>query len=290
MVPPADVKTYDQVYEPSYQNVIQGPPPALLSFRAPGSQRAGSEPRGRPVEPPYETLKARLAEGVTPYEPEDTYEPVSGGRLYDDVAAELDSGPYQSLGGPREPDYETLRAMRGEEGDYDLVPARSGASQVYDSLSGNYENCRFGAVEPAGHAEVPDLLKGASEQAPAADIPPEILALYAKVVKSKKSNRDSGEVVPTALPRAANDSACPSSPGSSAASSYTRNLINKFNKLAKTDDELEQQPATGPPPTEERVQYTQIDCPPDGAEVRRPATDPVVYSTLRPLPPVPPGT
>jgi len=286
-ISPSDVKTYDQVYEPSYQNVIQGPAPALLSFRVPGTSQRTS----RPVEPPYETLKARL-QASTDEDPEDPYEPIeaAAGRVYDDVAEEPSSGPYQSL---REPCYETLRGRGGggEEGVYDLVPGGRAepVSSEYDvpGAAGNYENCRFETA--ATPSEVPDLLKGASSGQSSADIPPEILALYAKVVKSKKRHRDGVEQQP--LPAGA-DSACPSSPGSSAASSYTRNLIDKFNKLTRTELPSDADVPPPPPSGDERVHYTQI-CPTDGnigggSAVRRPPAEPVVYTTLRPLPPVPP--
>ncbi|XP_037090927.1 uncharacterized protein LOC119111212 [Pollicipes pollicipes] len=276
VLPPADVKTYDQVYEPSYQNVLESAPPALLSFRAAGSPRPSSlepeRPRGRPIEPPYETLKARLAADAAP--PDDAYEPIAGGRLYDDVAPE--PNPYQSLPpAAGEPDYETLAVSRSavrapDEGDYDLVPARG--YRDYDQVpAASYEDCRFAAGEGA----VPDLLKGASAGGEP-DIPPEILALYAKVNKSKKRNRDDqGEGEPTDPP----------SPSSSAAS-YTRNLIEKFNRLAGTDAEPEAAPR--PPPGDDKVQYTQVCAGERGGEVRRPAAEPVVYSAVRPLPPVPP--
>ncbi|XP_043236987.1 uncharacterized protein LOC122389224 [Amphibalanus amphitrite] len=287
VLPPTDIKTYDQVYEPNYQNVLGGAPTTTLStFRAPPtSQRSSGEaerPLGRPVEPPYETLKARLAAEAAAAAEDDPYEPVAGGRLYDAVSAEGggDSGPYASLAS-RDPDYETLRALRGEEGDYDLVPAGAADSGCpeYDQVPVNtYENCRF--VAGTGAHEVPDLLKGAPPSRDH-DIPPEILALYAKVIKSKKRNRD--ETTEPPVPTPAPDSACPSSPGSSAASSYTKNLIQKFNRLAGAD-ELES--PTRPAAAEDRVQCSLPGVADTG--VHRLSVEAAGFTAVRPLPPVPP--
>ena len=286
---PTDIKTYDQVYEPSYQNVLDtAPTPTLTTFRAPSQRSSGDteRPLGRPVEPPYETLKARLAAEAAAHE-DDPYEPVAGGRLYDDVTPEGggDSEPYASLG-VREPDYETLRALRGEEGDYDLVPAGSTdpGCPEYDQVPVNtYENCRF--VAGTGAHEVPDLLKGAPPSRDH-DIPPEILALYAKVIKSKKRNRDETAEPPPPPPAPAPDSACPSSPGSSAASSYTKNLIQKFNRLASTEDG---EPAGARSPVgEDRGSFTQLGRTDSSAEVHRPGAEPAAGGAIRPLPPVPP--
>ena len=142
-----------------------------------------------------------------------------------------------------------------------------------------YENCRF--VAGTGAHEVPDLLKGAPPSREDHDIPPEILALYAKVIKSKKRNRDDKTSESPPPPATAPDSACPSSPGSSAASSYTKNLIQKFNRLASAEDA---EAAARLPTVEDRVQCTQI----SPAEVHHSGVDLGGYSTIRPLPPVPP--
>ena len=214
----------------------------------------------------YETIRKK---SLAPSIDLDSEEGISQDPGYETVLGDKESVGYESVKNEKDVGYETVRTknheyetLKEKDPGYETVKEKQdpGYETVSDDIKRNpphgYETLKpkhtTSIIIDSDNSEtIPDILQnlasdGTSSGGSLSDVPPEIQALYAKVDKSKKKNRQkhkqsSDERLSSPQPQ---DDGNPSTDVSiisdlssnDVTTPPTRDLIKKFNKMSNEDD------------------------------------------------------